>query len=441
MSGSLPFDPYDGPRLAALKCINEILEKLKDHDDEVLAGYDDYALRELAGHLRQLNLGSTANRLMAYHLRHVKQVTDWFFSDYAVGLDGQAIKELISDCGEFPLPLTDPAEQSEVQETRRLIIIQNLRNLGDRLRSLRDELLGAGAQIMEADARGLLLPDAGHPNSVDLKELLRRVFKTKQRRDVSIVDRAFAIALREPEKVLSAAERKLLEDAVEGGINVSFTGSFSGTVRYTINDDRFKSLVTVRHLFLATAEIRDEELRRLRIHSGKMNAWEFAVDRLGAAVAQRKRSLNGYGDRHYDEQFIGEYCWRLVSNKPIQHDEFEEHVAALQKEGFTEELIRDLLTYCPVEADEMKLGSAGATRRNDLSEPPELSKKNRVMTDGQRRLWNALEARAFTGKELAATLDTTEDTIRQLIKELRDVGYNVENRRGRGYYRPDAPPN
>ena len=64
------------------------------------------------------------------------------------------------------------------------------------------------------------------------------------------------------------------------------------------------------------------------------------------------------------------------------------------------------------------------------------------MTNGQKRLWGALKGRAMTGKELAGKdqLDTSEETVRSWVRELRRAGYGIENRRGRGYYRPDAPP-
>lgn len=74
--------------------------------------------------------------------------------------------------------------------------------------------------------------------------------------------------------------------------------------------------------------------------------------------------------------------------------------------------------------------------QNDISVP------KRVMTDGQKRLWDALHRKALTGKELAGqkVLDTSEDTVRHCVKGLRQAGYEIENRAGRGYYRPDAPP-
>lgn len=63
-----------------------------------------------------------------------------------------------------------------------------------------------------------------------------------------------------------------------------------------------------------------------------------------------------------------------------------------------------------------------------------------VLTDGQKEIWDALANRVLSGKELARTLDRPEDSIRQQISELRKSGYKVQNRLGRGYFRPDCPP-
>lgn len=64
------------------------------------------------------------------------------------------------------------------------------------------------------------------------------------------------------------------------------------------------------------------------------------------------------------------------------------------------------------------------------------------MTDGQKRLWDALDGRAMAAKELAAeaVLDTSEQTVVNMVGALRKAGYSIPNRRGRGYFRLDAPP-
>ena len=65
-----------------------------------------------------------------------------------------------------------------------------------------------------------------------------------------------------------------------------------------------------------------------------------------------------------------------------------------------------------------------------------------VMTDGQKRLWDALDGRALTSQELAAEseLGTSPETVRQWVSDLKKAGYEIDRRQSRGYFRPDAPP-
>lgn len=65
-----------------------------------------------------------------------------------------------------------------------------------------------------------------------------------------------------------------------------------------------------------------------------------------------------------------------------------------------------------------------------------------LMTHGQRRLWDALAGRCLSAKDLCADneLDTSEDTVRQWVHQLRRSGRDIRHRRGCGYYRPDSPP-
>jgi len=89
----------------------------------------------------------------------------------------------------------------------------------------------------------------------------------------------------------------------------------------------------------------------------------------------------------------------------------------------------------PAEAENFDTkGDTLRKAKKTINQPP--------MTDGQKRLWDALKGRALTGKELASSneLDTSQETIRQWVGELKKAGYEIPNRRGRGYYRPDAPP-
>lgn|GEM_PF-7062505 len=71
---------------------------------------------------------------------------------------------------------------------------------------------------------------------------------------------------------------------------------------------------------------------------------------------------------------------------------------------------------------------------------PKTVPAKRILTDGQRAVWEALHGQALIAKQLAKKLDTSEDVIRRHVKELRRSGYAVETRRGLGYYRLDAPP-
>lgn len=63
-----------------------------------------------------------------------------------------------------------------------------------------------------------------------------------------------------------------------------------------------------------------------------------------------------------------------------------------------------------------------------------------IMTGGQRRLWEQLAGRAMQGPDLANALDTSVETVRQWVSDLRRADWKIEHRPGRGYWRPDAPP-
>ncbi len=63
-------------------------------------------------------------------------------------------------------------------------------------------------------------------------------------------------------------------------------------------------------------------------------------------------------------------------------------------------------------------------------------------TDGQSRLWAALDGRCLGAEELAGEgeLDSSDDTVRHWVMQLRNAGRDIKTRGGGGYYRPDAPP-
>jgi biotin operon repressor len=62
------------------------------------------------------------------------------------------------------------------------------------------------------------------------------------------------------------------------------------------------------------------------------------------------------------------------------------------------------------------------------------------LTDGQRAVWDGLDGRVLSAKELAKELGTSDSMIRQYVHSLRKRGYKVNWTPGAGYYRPDAPP-
>ncbi|MBL8874166.1 MAG: hypothetical protein JNM86_00040 [Phycisphaerae bacterium] len=67
----------------------------------------------------------------------------------------------------------------------------------------------------------------------------------------------------------------------------------------------------------------------------------------------------------------------------------------------------------------------------------------RPLTDRQLEIWDLLHGRALDAKQIAEKLGSgiTADSVRQTMMELRKARPNcIKSRRGRGYYRLDAPP-
>jgi len=70
----------------------------------------------------------------------------------------------------------------------------------------------------------------------------------------------------------------------------------------------------------------------------------------------------------------------------------------------------------------------------------------RPLTTGEKRIWDALEHTTLTGRELVQKLHKSYDQaaseggIRQHISNMKLKGYEVANKRGRGYYRLNDPP-
>lgn len=85
------------------------------------------------------------------------------------------------------------------------------------------------------------------------------------------------------------------------------------------------------------------------------------------------------------------------------------------------------------------VGDGDGTRRLTTEAAREME---RALTHGEKAVWDALSAKVLTGRELMDRLDTSEQTIREHVKAIRrKQGESaIGNRRGRGYFRPDAPP-
>lgn len=62
------------------------------------------------------------------------------------------------------------------------------------------------------------------------------------------------------------------------------------------------------------------------------------------------------------------------------------------------------------------------------------------LPDGARAVWEALAGKVLSAKQLAQQLDSNEHAVRKQITALNRLGRAVQNRRGAGYFRPDAPP-
>jgi biotin operon repressor len=65
------------------------------------------------------------------------------------------------------------------------------------------------------------------------------------------------------------------------------------------------------------------------------------------------------------------------------------------------------------------------------------------LSEALQEVWGLLEHRSITGKQIAIELlhdPSQEDSIRKRISDIRKTGRTIDNRRGEGYFRPDAPP-
>lgn len=84
-----------------------------------------------------------------------------------------------------------------------------------------------------------------------------------------------------------------------------------------------------------------------------------------------------------------------------------------------------------------------ATSRTTLAQK---GKSGPILTEGQQYVLEVLDGRTLTAKQIVTAIGkdhnhtTSDDTVRQHVRDLNKAGYQIKNRPGRGYYRPDAPP-
>ena len=86
-------------------------------------------------------------------------------------------------------------------------------------------------------------------------------------------------------------------------------------------------------------------------------------------------------------------------------------------------------------------GEPHRTRKNAAS--PDAP---RPLTETQLLVWEALEGCILPAKGVAKKIEEqhrrsiSDESVRGMVKRLKDRGYKVDHRPGRGYFRPDSPP-
>ncbi|MFH1110709.1 MAG: hypothetical protein V1790_16150 [Planctomycetota bacterium] len=202
------------------------------------------------------------------------------------------------------------------------------------------------------------MPVPPTPLAIDLKELLRRALDSKIRRALLVVKRAASIALTEPGADLSDFDRALLESIIEGDHVDGWQVGGGRGLKFVLPDKHLDLLVSGWSRVEAEKAIRSEEAIRLGTHSGRPTAWELTFDLVLAAITNR---TVGYSNPKIVADLLEELCWKLVLGKAVDWKDGEEHLAALQREGFARELLEELWKQCLGEAAEMKLPRLDAT--------------------------------------------------------------------------------
>ncbi len=172
-------------------------------------------------------------------------------------------------------------------------------------------------------------------------------------------------------------------------------------------------------------------------------ATDFA-DMVGQAVAMARYASRIRNETDDDYLCIGvvepDVDPRIVSWRDAAINELRDHTLHLLPAWPMWEIHRDEARLLSQLDDEFRRAvEAGESPRGGR---PGTTRAGRPLTAGEQRLWDALAGRLLTGRELASEneLNSSEETVRRWVAQLRRQGYKIKNRRGRGYFRPDAPP-
>lgn len=168
-----------------------------------------------------------------------------------------------------------------------------------------------------------------------------------------------------------------------------------------------------------------EESRELGCPQVTLTSWEVACNVFGEWARKCVPGFQLADDEQFQTMLWGHYA--PIECKPDSPDErLPGAFDTLEDTEIHDDLLCQLEKECAAEFQKMGLPKPAGTMT--------------PMTDGEKRLWDALCGRAVPGIALAKELDTSPETVRGWKSRLVRSGYCVENRRGRGYYRPDAPP-
>jgi len=126
----------------------------------------------------------------------------------------------------------------------------------------------------------------------------------------------------------------------------------------------------------------------------------------------------------------------VLAKGRIRRQSMDDHVylvADVSKMRKRDNLPQTAVPLTQVEGNALKISSPAEVLRDEQSEA------GAPLTDLQSSIMSELEGNALTAPSLAKVLQKPDETVKYALKGLKKLG-KVANKRGRGYYRPDAPP-